>query len=66
MTYKQVDSILNGLRPSDDYIPYINDLFKLQQVTKKIAKNTLSDTTISYKVNEDNILEETNIEKAII
>ena len=40
MTYKEVDNILNGLKPMDDYIPFINELFKLEQVTKKIAKNT--------------------------
>ena len=64
MTYKEVDNILNGLKPMDDYIPFINELFKLEQVTKKIAKNTLNDTTISYKVNEDNILEETRVVKS--
>ena len=64
MTYKKVDNILNGLMPPKSYIPYINDLFKLQQITKKIAKNAFCDTTISYKVNEDNILEETNVEKS--
>lgn len=62
MSYKKVDNILSGRSAPESYLPYLDDLFNLQSVTSKLSGILASDTTISYKVNEDNILEETNIE----
>ena len=62
MTYKKVDNILNGMEAPKSYYPFIEDLINLEHVTNLIISNLNQDTTISYEVNEENLIEKAEIE----
>lgn len=62
MTYKEVDNILNGMSAPKSYYSFIEDLINLEHVTNLIISGLSQDTTISYEVNEENLIKKTEIE----